>query len=120
MSTRPDSPIKQTFKKLLSPNKSKPLPPVVDPILSPHHQHQHQQQSINSQQQPSTYRPTSKSSSNYSTETNGNPIIHQYNTGWNVIDRPHTPTTTGTSTSTSQDANKENLRSPTTREVLER
>ena len=91
MSSRPESPIKQTFKKLLSPNKSKP--PSAQPALTtqfPEHTNW-------------TY-PESTSSSNCSADPNT-----QYITGWNVIERPQTPTS---------GANKENVLS--TKDVVEK
>src|SRR5205814_4245974 len=74
MSSRPDSPIKQTFKKLLSSNKSKspPSQPALTPQFPEHTNWEY---------------PESISSSNYSTDSNT-----QYNTGWNVVERPRTPT----------------------------
>lgn len=83
MSSRPESPIKQTFKRLLSPNKSSkqqppPQPRALSPQLTEHTNW--------------TY-PESTSSSNYSSDST------QY-TGWNIIDRPQTPTS---------GANKENV-----------
>lgn len=87
MASRPDSPIKQTFKRLLSPTKSKQPPaspqqppPALSPQLSEYTNW--------------TY-PESTSSSNYSQDS------VQY-TGWNVIDRPQTPPITS-------GANKENV-----------
>jgi hypothetical protein len=86
MSSRPESPIKQTFKRLLSPNKSSKQQPQLQPP----------QQEALSPQLPEhtnwTY-PESTSSSNFSSDSS------QY-TGWNIIDRPQTPVS---------GANKENV-----------
>ena len=91
MSSRPESPIKQTFKKLLSPNKSKPAStqPALTPQLPEHTNW--------------TY-PESTSSSNFSADSNT-----QYNTGWNVLESPRTP---------ASGANKENVMS--TKDVVEK
>ena len=91
MSSRPDSPIKQTFKKLLSPNKSKP--PPVQPALTPQFA-----------EHTNWKYPESTSSSNYSTDSNT-----QYSTGWSVLKRPQSPTS---------GANKENVLS--TKDVVDK
>ena len=83
MSSRPDSPIKQTFKKLLSPNKPKPS---HQPGLS-HQLTEHTNW---------TYPESTSSSSDYSSSS----IESTKYTGWNVIGRPQTLTS---------GANKENL-----------
>lgn len=67
--SRPPSPIKQTFKKLLSPGKQKPAP-----VLS-----LQQEQPLNWKYAEST------SSSNYSSSST------EGYSGWNVADRPRTP-----------------------------
>ena|SRR2546423_6291777 len=67
--SRPPSPIKQTFKRLLSPNKQKPAPALS---LQP-------EQTSNWK-----YAESTSSSSYSSSSTEGY-------TGWNVLDRPRTP-----------------------------
>lgn len=81
--SRSESPIKQTFKKLLSPTKPKP-PPVLA-VQAPDLRN-------------SSY-PESTSSSNYSQDS-ANSSSNGGFTGWNVFERPGTPTF---------DANKENV-----------
>ena len=71
MVSRPGSPLKQTFKKLLSPSKSKPAPPPALSLQGPDH--------INNWKYAE-----STSSSDYSSSNNGY-------TGWNVVERPQTP-----------------------------
>jgi hypothetical protein len=88
MSSRPTSPIKQTFKKLLSPSKQKSSPALT----STHHPPDHTNW---------TYPDSTSSSSGSSfSATEYSATV----TGWNVIDRPQTPTLPQTTT----DANKEN------------
>ena len=74
-SPRPESPIKQTFMKLLSPTKPKPSP-ALNPKASEYRN--------------SSY-PESTSSSNYSKDSD-NSNSKGGLTGWNVLERPQTPT----------------------------
>jgi hypothetical protein len=71
MVSRPSSPLKQTFKRLLSPSKSKPAPPPALSLQGP-------DQTNNWKYAEST------SSSDYSSSNDGY-------TGWNVAERPQTP-----------------------------
>jgi hypothetical protein len=70
MAAKPDSPIKQTFMRLLSPSKPKPPPPILSPQVP---------------EQPNWTYAESTSSSNFSSGSNIEP------TGWDVIDSPKTP-----------------------------
>jgi hypothetical protein len=79
--SRPPSPIKQTFKRLLSPSKQKPAPASLS---------LHPEPSSNWKYAEST------SSSNYSSSSG------EGYTGWNVTERPRTPIF---------DPNKENMQS---------
>jgi hypothetical protein len=66
--SRPPSPIKQTFKKFLSPSKQKPAAPALS--LQP---------------EQSNWKYAESTSSNYSSSSS------EGYTGWNVVDRPRTP-----------------------------
>jgi hypothetical protein len=79
MVSRPVSPIKQTFRKLLSPSKTKSAPP---PALS-----------LQGPEQTNWKYAESTSSSEYASS-------NDTYTGWNVVERPQTPIS---------DANKENV-----------
>jgi hypothetical protein len=97
MMSRPDSPIKQTFKKLLSPSKPKP-PPALTP------------------QPPSEHTnwpyPESTSSSNYSSHSQQSPTgVHGECTGWNVVDSPQ---------QANFGSNKENVHVTPAKDVVEK
>jgi hypothetical protein len=79
-SSRPPSPIKKTFQKLLSPSKSKPLPP--SPPQFPLHQQGHSDGNGNNW----TYaESTASSGSEYSQSTSGD---SGGTTGWSVVETP--------------------------------
>jgi len=98
MSSRPDSPLKQTFKKLLSPSKPKPPPPALTPQPPAEHTN--------------WPYPESTSSSNYSSTSQQFPTgVHGEHTGWNVIDSPQQP---------NFGPNKENVHVTPTKDVVEK
>jgi hypothetical protein len=69
MTSRPPSPLKQSIKKFLSPKKQQPVPAL----------------SLQGGAEHGNWTYAGSTSSVSSSDSNGN-------TGWNVIDTPHTPT----------------------------
>lgn len=103
-SSRPGSPVKEAFKKLLSPSKQKVAPPPPSPSLSSSEYPKWAYPDSNSSDSSSHYTSSSSSASSNDHE-------QFQTTGWHIIDRPKTPTTTG--------PNKENLQM-TPEEVVEK
>src|SRR5277367_558340 len=97
MMSRPDSPIKQTFKKLLSASK-----PKAPPALTPQPPSEHTNWPY----------PESTSSGNYSSHSPQSPTgVHGGCTGWNVVGSPQ---------QASFGSNKENVHVTPAKDVVEK